>query len=113
MAAVQVPPIRTPYGQVRIVSDRYQKGGRLALCLVDFATGEPVATLTVNLVDASIRLASDEVFVKTWSENEPLVAPLLASGLFEDTGLREPVGYVHASVWRLRGALSAALLRAA
>ena len=48
------------------------------------------------------KLADDEFCVKTWRENEVLVAPMLATGLFEDTGMRVPSGYVVAPVWRIK-----------
>jgi hypothetical protein len=40
--------------------------------------------------------------VKAWSENEPLIAPLLATGLFEDTGRRTPTGYAVSPTWRIK-----------
>jgi hypothetical protein len=59
---------------------------------------EPWATVTVNLPDAA--LEPGEFTVKTWSENESLRGPLLATGLFVDTGKRIPTGFVSAEVWR-------------
>lgn len=94
--------VKTPYGTARLVPARYRDGG-LALRLVDAITDEPMTVLTVNVPSARIRLEPDQVFVKTWSENEPLVGPMLSCGLFEDTGLREPTGFVAAAVWRLIG----------
>lgn len=75
--------------------------GHIKLALVDHGSGEPYANVTVVLPDAVYVLAADEVFVKTWFENEHLVQPLLNSGLFEDTGIRERAGRATAQVWRL------------
>lgn len=60
--------------------------------------GEACGTFTVCV--PAIVLANDEVLVKTWSENAPLRAPMLHSGLFEDTGSRVPLGLVQAEIWR-------------
>lgn len=59
---------------------------------------EPWATVTVNLPE--VPLEPDEFTVKMWSENEAIRQPLLATGLFEDTGKRVPSGFVSAEVWR-------------
>jgi hypothetical protein len=45
-----------------------------------------------------------ETFVKTYDENEPFREPILATGLFEDTGLRTEGGFVEMELWRLRPA---------
>lgn len=42
--------------------------GRLAIRAIDCDTGEPIATLTVNLPD--VPLAPDEVLIKDYGENE-------------------------------------------
>ena len=52
--------------------------------------------------DRMASVAEDEFCVKTWSENEVLVAPMLATGLFEDAGRRVPSGHVVAPVWRIK-----------
>jgi hypothetical protein len=61
-----------------------------------------LATFSTNLVPYGASVAEDEFCVKTWSENEVLVAPMLATGLFEDTCRRVPSGYVVAPVWRIK-----------
>jgi hypothetical protein len=59
------------------------------------------ATITTNIV--GLALESGEFPVKTWSENEILREPLLASGLFVDTGKRVSTGFVEAELWRRAG----------
>lgn len=61
--------------------------------------GMPYATFSTYLPNA--QLLPDEVLVKTWSENADLREPILAAGLFVDTGRRVPSGHVTAEVWRL------------
>lgn len=47
-------------------------------------------------------LPPGEFCVKLYSENEGLEEQLMASGLFEDTGIRIPSGHVILPVWRLK-----------
>lgn len=95
--------IETPYGSATILVGRYPAGGAIAIQLVanDEPT-EPLATFSTNLVPYGAQVGSDEFCVKTWSENEVLVAPMLSTGLFEDTGKRVPSGYVVSPVWRVK-----------
>jgi len=97
--------VNTHAGRLQVRPLAYRANLALALELVDPTTRERYTVITVNLPGAHYQLSTDEVFVKTWSENEPLVPALLASGLFEDTGLREPTGFVQAQVWRMKGEL--------
>lgn len=63
---------------------------------------EPFVEVTTNLEGAEKYLAKDEILVKTWSENEPLVQPLLNSGYFEDTGRKIEVSqWCKASIWKI------------
>ena len=95
--------IDTPYGSATILVGRYPAGGAIAVQLVaSDELAEPLATFSTNLVPYGAQVSSDEFFAKTWSENEALVAPMLSSGLFEDTGKRVPSGYVVAPVWRVK-----------
>lgn len=73
--------------------------GRTAIQLVDAEDGSPVATATVNVPDAV--LGEDEILVKNWSENQGMLAALVAAGLVEDTGKVVPTGFVKANVVRL------------
>jgi hypothetical protein len=61
--------------------------------------GLPYATFSAHL--PNIQLQPDEVLVKTWSENADLREPMLATGLFVDTGGRLPLGHITAEVWRV------------
>lgn len=89
--------------QVEAFSPGYVDGGGTAVVLCD--EDGPFTTLSVNATGTSEALPKDEFCVKLWSENEPLREPLLASGLFEDTGRRIPLGYAFAEVWRITAAL--------
>lgn len=90
----------TPAGEARVVSELHPTG-HLAIRLVGADKPEPFAVITCHIPDARYELAGDEVFVKMWSENAPVRDSLLATGMFFDTGLREPTGFVAAEVWRL------------
>lgn len=95
--------IDTPYGSAAILVARYPAGGAIAIQLVaDDEPTEPMATFSTNLVPGGAQVSCDEFCVKTWSENEALVAPMLSTGLFEDTGKRVPSGYVVSPVWRIK-----------
>jgi hypothetical protein len=91
----------------RIKSDGYEAtlvvkqyaNGRLAIQAI-CDDGIPLATLTVNIPAA--KLKRDEIFVKTWAENAEFSKNMLATGLFDDTGRREPTGFVEAQVWKVR-----------
>ena len=97
--------VQTPYGLASIHVGRYPKGGAIYVQLYT-ADGdeppEPLATLSCNLVPYGAVLLDDEFSVKSWSENEPLIEPLLATGLFEDTGRRTPTGYAVSPTWRIK-----------
>lgn len=69
------------------------------LAVVLFKDHEQYDVLTTNLVDAV--LADDEVCIPQWNLGEELMAGVLATGKFEDTGRTEPAGYVDAPVWRV------------
>ena len=74
--------ISTPYGDAAILVGRYPSGGAIAIQLVDEEDpSEPMSTFSTNLVPYGASVAEDEFCVKTWSENEVLVAPMLATGL--------------------------------
>lgn len=65
--------------------------------------GESVCTWTVCI--PGVELEAGEVIVKTWSENEILRDPLLATGIFEDTGKRrqpDPASFVLAEIWKVK-----------
>ena len=75
---------QTPYGLASIHVGRYPVGGALfvELYTADDEMPEPLAMLSCNLAPSGVTLADDEFCVKSWSENEPLIEPLLATGLW-------------------------------
>ena len=87
------------FGTTRVVTGEYQRGGRIAVELVD-EKGESITMLSVNMPDESHLLGEGEFFAKTWSENVELAEDALASGLFRDTGRRG--GFVNASIWTFK-----------
>ncbi|WP_140637259.1 hypothetical protein [Methylibium rhizosphaerae] len=92
----------TPFGAADVYVGRYPAGGAIAVQLLGSDTGEPLGIFSTNLVPYGAQVGDTEFHAKVWSENEPLVAPMLASGLFEDTGRTEASGFVMAPVWRIR-----------
>lgn len=97
--------VKIPYGNVSINVGRYPKGGAIfvqLICLGSESVGEPYTTFSTNLKSYGCHLAPDEFNVKNWSENNGLDEPLLATGLFEDTGRTYPSGYVQSPVWRIK-----------
>lgn len=79
--------------------ERYTEGDRLAIQLIERETGEPWATATTNLPDDP--LGPDEVFVKDYSENEGMLAALVAAGLVEPTGRSVRTGFVTVPVAKI------------
>lgn len=62
-------------------------------------TGSRYAVLTVNFPGTP--LDSDEVLIKTWSENTDIAKTVLETGLFIDTGRRIRTGFYEAQVWKV------------
>ena len=91
--------VETTYGKVSIKVGRYSSGG--AICVVLESEGEPYGVLSTNLRPYGHEIQNGEFHAKTWGENEELVQPMLAKGLFVDTGKRAQSGYVTAEVWKL------------
>ncbi len=86
-------PTLTFHGtKCRVVLERYEEGGRVAVQLVDAETGEPFSTATTNLPGEP--LAADEVFIKNYSENEGMLDALEAAGIVKRTGREVRSGYV-------------------
>jgi len=90
---MQNPTVQTPFGLAEIVVRPYTRGGRPAVILSDGNTGEPIATLSVNLPSAPDP-GKGCTYIKDYSENASLVHPMLESGLFVDTGRRYRAGFV-------------------
>jgi hypothetical protein len=89
------------FGRLLIRVGRYPQGGQIAISLLDASTSHPVAVFSTNLVAHGAKVAPDCFAVKIWSENAALVGPMLASGLFKDTGHGIRSGFVEAPVWQL------------
>lgn len=87
-------------GELLNVAREHYGNGRIAIELVT-STGESFAVLSINLPDTPSP-PENHFWAKTWSENEPLREPALASGLFEDTGERARTGFVTAELWRIK-----------
>ncbi len=87
-----------------VVCDKYHNG-RTAIQLVasendeDVCEGEPIATATVNIPSAS--LASDEVLIKNYSENEGLLEILTKANIVKPTGRFIDSGFVSIPVCQL------------
>ena len=95
--------VETVYGEAAIHLCRYPSGGAIAVQLVSAtARPEPVRNFSTNLTPSGARFADDEFCVKCWNGNEMLVAPMMATGLFEDTGRRVSGCFVRSPVWRVR-----------
>lgn len=96
------------WGTVYVLRATYgTQDGPLAI-VVHLESGEPLATLSVNMYTPqrshdSTDLPPDCFYVKTWSENEELAAEVLASGLFKErTDLpHAESGFVSAPVWQV------------
>jgi len=87
------------FGTAHVVTGTYRNGG-LAVELVD-DSGEPIATLSVNMPEGAHLLGENEFFAKTWSENGAIAEEALASGHFLDTG-RTSGDVVNASIWTFK-----------
>lgn len=70
-----------------------------AIKITTIQTDEPMATLTV--CQPGTKLAEDELLVKGWIENEPVIEACRKLNEFVDTGRRVSVGYCLAEVWKL------------
>jgi len=71
--------------------------GRVALML-NSDEGQ-VACATVNLAEHDIQ--PDEIIVKTWGENEPMLDFLVTNHIVADTGREIRLGFVVAKVCKL------------
>jgi hypothetical protein len=75
--------------------------GRLAIQL--YNRGELFGTVTVNLPDQP--LPDTDIFVKSYSENELVVAKMVVMGWLVPTGTTVPSGFVNVPTMRLGGDL--------
>lgn len=85
--------------EVRVVGTYYDGTTAIAAFDIGDGTGDLWGHVTSCLPDSN--LGPNEVLVKTYSENVPLREPLLASGMFTDTGRRIESGFVELEVWTL------------
>ncbi len=99
---IEIGCVDTEFGRLTVHAGRYTNGGAIAIELAttgDFP--EPFCTLSVNF--PGLTLAPTDFYVKTWSENEGIIGPLLRCGLFEDSGVRKDIGFGGvAPIWRLK-----------
>ena len=99
---IRVTPVPGPVRFHGIICEarfeRYTHGGGLAIQLVDPGDECPVATATVN---PTTRVPEGHVAVKDWSENEGILAALVAARIVRDTGMRISCGYTSAALCRL------------
>ena len=88
-ANAKLTVVGTSYNVI-IYKDRYGINGALAL-LAEEVSGEPFATLSVNIVDGALpseKLPAGHCYLKDWSENEGLFEQLVAQGLVKSKGVR-------------------------
>ncbi|MFN4267060.1 MAG: hypothetical protein ACK4F8_15080 [Aquabacterium sp.] len=101
---MEIGTVQTQFGQIHAEVGRYPKGGAIYVQFYTHAEGypEPFLTLSTNILPVGGGLGSDELCVKTWSENEPFIEDIFNSGWFEDTGRKVASGFVRAPIWRLK-----------
>jgi hypothetical protein len=96
-------PTATILGTIELHGRRFDimktvfSNGRVAVLLE--RDGVPYSRLAVNLPQEEIQ--NDEFFASTYEENAELREPLLASGLFKDTGRRAKSALVELELWKL------------
>jgi hypothetical protein len=100
MEGKRIGSVLTPFGMASVMQGHYLSAdGPMAIWLDSEEDGSRIAVLSINL---SADPGPGRFFAKTYSENEPLRDPLLACGLFEDTGESVRTGFAVAEVWALR-----------
>lgn len=104
MSVPQLTLTFVSYGRTVTVTPQFlaYANGRTALCFNE-NDGEPFGVATVNMPND--HLNDGEVFIKDWSENEPLIKAMLAAGWIELTGRNVQSGYVFPKVARFAGDL--------
>jgi hypothetical protein len=86
------------FGEVcELIVTHYARPRNVCLRLVD-ADGLPMATASVN---PDYLLEEGTVAIKDYSENEGILAALVAAGVVEPTGETIPIGYAEAHLCRL------------
>lgn len=90
------------YGVASIEVNRYPKGGAIYVRLVCDDDGEPLLVFSTNLVpSAGVQLAHNEFNVRGWGGGEKYVQPMMATGLFRDTGRSVKTGFVSSPIWSI------------
>jgi hypothetical protein len=69
---------------------------RTAITLIEEATGDAVATATLNI--DYVKLADDEIIIKDYSENEGMYEALLKSGIIGPIKRKVPLRHTYALV---------------
>lgn len=78
--------------RLTLVRDKYKINGRLGVSVV-MEDGMPYCKLSCNVVDLDLP-DEDCFFVKNWSENAEIAKAVKEAGIFEDTELAYPTGWV-------------------
>ena len=66
--------------------------GRMAIQLIDFDDGSPIATASVNLPD--VHMETDEIAIKDYNENKGVLDALVEAGIVSKPLRYESSGYV-------------------
>ena len=82
-----------------IILDKYQPTNQNHMKLIDEADGLPVAIASTNIPDQY--QASDEIFIKSWSENNGVRKALIDAEIIGPVIGYVPVGWVMASRHKL------------
>lgn len=96
--------IRYRHWDCELIKERYYHG-RIALSLVaakddgDVFEGEPIATATVNIPEATLK--DDEVLIKDYSENKGMLQTLINAGIVLPTGQTVKSGFVEVHVCKI------------
>lgn len=77
---------------------RLYRNGRIAIQLME-DNGESYGMLSTNIDDAPI--GEDMITVPVWNLRDDLVAAMLATGRFEETGHGVRTGHAVAPLWRV------------
>lgn len=85
------------YSNCFLMWGEYEAGGRTSLQIFDIEG--PITNITINLPEQPLN--NNEIFVKSYSENEGMIDFLVKEGFVEDTGQRVQTGYVEAVVAKL------------
>lgn len=74
--------------------------GRVAIKLIDVNDESLVAVASVNL-DDGVEMAADEIAIKDYSENEGMLAAMIAADIVSEPLRYESTGYVTVPICKL------------